>query len=113
MDKIGEGAMALLCFTNNLDCCQEQLQRFGEWYFPDGSAVERQGDSNIYRNRGPSVVRLNQGNNSTSLTGVFLCVIPDDSGTNQSIYVGVYPDHERTGITLNDIMVNDQLKCIM
>ena len=95
MDKIGEGAMALLCFTNKLDCCQEQPQRFGEWYFPDGSPVEKKGVSNIYRNRGPSVVRLNQrNNNSTSPTGVFLCVIPDMNETNQSIYIGVYPMNE-------------------
>ena len=91
MDEIGEGAMALLCFTNNLDCCGEPPRRFGEWYFPNGSSVGRQSESSIYRDRGPSVVRLNLRNHSTSLTGVFHCEIPDMNGTNQSIYIGLYP----------------------
>ena len=48
------------------------------------------GGGSIYRNRGPSVVRLNRRNNAMMPTGVFRCEIPDASGTNQNVYVGVY-----------------------
>ena len=64
----------------------------GEWYFPNnGSAVGTMRENgSIYRNRGPSVVRLNRRSNAMMTDGVFRCEIPDASDTNQSIYVGVY-----------------------
>ena len=64
----------------------------GEWYFPNNGSAVRVGGSrdSIYRNRGPSVVRLNRRNNATMPTGVFRCEIPDASGTSQIIYLGVY-----------------------
>ena len=36
------------------------------------------------------MVRLNRRNNATSPTGVYRCEIPDASGTNQTLYVGIY-----------------------
>ena len=92
--------MALLCFTSKLDCCEEQLRQLGEWYFPNGSAVGRQGVGNFYRSRGPSVVRLHHRKNAMVPTGVFHCEIPDANETIKSIYVGVYPDHQGVGIIL-------------
>ena len=93
ISDIGEGSAALHCFTNKSDCCRRsEGQVSGEWYFPgNGSTVGTSGGAgSIYRNRGPSVVRLNRRNNAMMPSGVFRCEIPDANGTNQNIYVGVY-----------------------
>ena len=98
VDEIAENDSALLCYTNNRTCCKiNGLTGIGEWYFPNETMVsfgshDKGGD--FYRNRGPSVVRLNRRNNAMMPTGVFRCEIPDASGTNQSIYIGVYPHGE-------------------
>ena len=94
IDEIGAGEMALMCFTSELECCDNEPNRSGEWYFPNSSAVRVNDKSdNIYRDRGRSVVRLNRKNNSSSLTvyGVYHCMIPVKNLTNQSIYIGLYP----------------------
>ena len=95
LESIGEGDQSLLCVTNEVNCCRGSDtggNGVGEWYFPgDGSMVgTSNGGGSIYRNRGPSVVRLNRRNNAMMPTGVFRCEVPDASGTNQNIYVGVY-----------------------
>ena len=95
VDDIAEYDGALLCYTNSVVCCSSSRQ--GEWYFPSGAPVGTSGDrGGFYRNRGPSVVRLNRRNNAMMPTGVFSCEIPDASGTNQSIYIGIYPRGEGT-----------------
>ena len=92
INEIGEGTIALFCFTNKLNCCDETLGLSGEWYFPNGSTVEKENNEGaIYRNRGPSVVCLNQKSTSSSLNGIFHCEIPLINGTNQSLYAGIYP----------------------
>ena len=91
---IGEEDDALLCLTDATQCCRgsdNPSGALGEWYFPDGTLVPDGQDASrdIFRNRGPSVVRLNHRNNAQSPTGVYRCEIPDVSGTNQNIFVGV------------------------
>ena len=89
MDEITEGGLALLCLTDNLDCCilSKERTRFGEWYFPNGTMVDA-GD--VYTRRSRSVVLLNRGSNATFPSGVYQCEIPDKHGRFQSIYVGIY-----------------------
>ena len=96
LDEIGVGSAALFCLTNKTDCCRSSdtpqgVGGIGEWFYPNGSLVrnDASGDD-IYRGRGPSVVLLQYRNNAQT-TGVFRCEVPDASGTNQSLYVGVYP----------------------
>ena len=73
-----------------------------EWYFPDSNQVLINGSgSDMYRTKGPSAVRLHRRNNAMMPIGVFRCEIPDASGHSQSIYVGVYPDHQGVGMKLN------------
>ena len=91
-NEIGEGTMALFCFTNKLNCCSGTFGLSGEWYFPNGSAVEKKRNGGaVYRNRDLSVVRLNQKSISSSPAGIFHCEIPLKNGTNKSLYVGIYP----------------------
>ena len=85
---IGEGNNALLCFTKNNSCCS-MPNRAGEWYYPNNMSVEsKMSGGDIYRGRGPSVVRLSRRNNAQT-TGVFRCEVPDASGTNQQLYVNI------------------------
>ena len=95
-NTLGDGdSMGLRCLTDSTQCCRRSdnpsTGALGEWYFPDGTLV-RDGlvaSRSIFRNRGPSVVRLNRRNNAQSPTGVYRCEIPDASGTTESIFVGV------------------------
>ena len=91
LGEIGEESAALFCLTNKTDCCNTPQGIMGHWYFPNRSSIKHKisGDD-IYRDRGPSYVRL-QRRNSAQTTGVFRCEVPDASGTNQQLYVGVYP----------------------
>ena len=93
---LGEGdSMGLRCLTDSTQCCRgsdnPSTGALGEWYFPDGTLVPNGLDASrsIYRNRGPSVVRLNRRNNAQSPNGVYRCEIPDASGTTQNIFIGV------------------------
>ena len=95
LDQIGQDSAALFCLTNKTDCCRSSdtpqgVGTIGEWVFPDGSSVNNNasGDA-IYQSRGPSFVRLQRRNNAQT-TGIFRCEVPDASGTNQHLYVGVY-----------------------
>ena len=95
LTDIGEGDNALLCLTGNAQCCRASDSTNdvlpGEWYLPNGSLVPDGVDASrdIFRNRGPSVVRLNRRNNATSPTGVYRCEVPDASATNRSVFIGV------------------------
>ena len=88
------GDRALLCYTDNKNCCAvSRDMRMGEWYYPSGVVVGHDDDgARFYRNRGPSVVRLHRKENPTMPTGVFHCEVPVASRVNQSIYIGVYPE---------------------
>ena len=100
LTAIGEGdTAALLCLTERVECCRgSDGVAGGNWYFPDGSLVPFgfEGTS-IYLNRGASRVRLNRRNNVQSPTGVYRCEVPDASGTDQSIYVGVFANVNSEG----------------
>ena len=88
---IGTDSAALICTTTNRGCCTSI--RGDDWYFPNGSAVQRTGTT-YYRTRtttsGPGgTVRLNRNPGATT-TGIFRCDIRDASGDLQSLYAGIY-----------------------
>ena len=96
LDEIGVGSAALFCLTSKTDCCRFSdtpagVGEIGDWFYPNGSKVYFFG-GDIYRGRGRSFVHLLRRNNAQAI-GVFRCVVPDASGTNQQIYVGVYPEN--------------------
>ena len=100
---IGEEAdKALLCTTDLYQFYHETnntLDNIGQWYFPNGSIIETNG--HIFVSRGLDVVRLHRRNNVTMPTGMFVCEIPDASGTNQSIYIRVSgPSNNDSSIVL-------------
>ena len=93
LEDIGEDDDALLCMTDNTACCARAQSpggdTLGDWYYPNGTGVPNMVDGNdFYRNRGPSVIRMNRRRGGVN--GIYHCEIPDQSGNNQSLYVGVY-----------------------
>ena len=106
INEIGEGDdRALLCVTDLTQCCHSDETGgrgpLGEWFYPDRSLVRvKDSGVDIYRNRGPGIVRLNRRNNATSPTGQFCCVVPDATLTNRitCIDIGEYysvTDHDQ------------------
>ena len=60
MTDIGADGSALLCVTDNVNCCDQVPNRMGEWFYPNKAPVPNLANGeNFYRNRGSQVVRLN------------------------------------------------------
>ena len=80
---------AVICHTDKRPCCGTLPNRFGKWYYPNGSIVPVEGaKNNFYRDRGDEgVVRLNRRNYSMYPTGRYHCEIPDANNTNHILYV--------------------------
>ena len=105
LEDIGEGVGGLLCVTDLIACCRggdtpAGMGALGHWFFPNGTALPNmiigfvEGAVIIwefYRNRGPSVVRMNR--RGSGVDGIYHCEIPVSvapSVVNQNIYIGVY-----------------------
>ena len=73
--------------------CSSSGNQIGEWYYPDGTTVREQGSG------GPFYVlkRINGRidlfpRNSLGVNdeGIYTCIIPDEDGMDQTLYIGVY-----------------------
>ena len=91
----GEGYNALHCLTDLITCCRgKNGGSAGEWFLPGqispvvGVNAPNAGTESFTRSRGPSAVLLNH-RTSTGPTGLFTCQVPDGSGTNRTLYIGV------------------------
>ena len=97
--NIGDASNELVCTTERSPCCAHFSNRFGDWYYPDRSAVRLSGDGDsFYRTRRDAVAGndvlggalLHRRDNAMSPTGIYRCVIPGTDGVDQSLYVGLY-----------------------
>ena len=83
---------ALLCITNRPPPTGSSSSG-GEWFAPDGTAVQFSGTAvpGFRRNRGSMVVRLYR-NTATGppAEGIYYCQIQDDTVTLHTSYVGLY-----------------------
>ena len=79
----------------------------GEWFFPNGTALGSSG--HIYHDRtgaesassmSEATVRLHRRNGATGPTGLYQCVIPDSSGVDQTLFVGIYTTRENSKLKL-------------
>ena len=77
---------AILCTTNKSPCCSSPPNRFGFWYYPDGSLVPNNAAGHdFYRGRGDNqTIYLNRRNNVQSPSGLFCCKLPNSSDVNQT-----------------------------
>ena len=93
----------LHCFTDLVDCCNAPRAKLGEWYFPNGTALDFDFpgvDVTFRRNRGPNgpygpggqrvlgVVRLFRRGLPPE-RGRFRCEIPTAAGINQTVYINI------------------------
>ena len=87
---IGTDENALLCVTNNINCCSYVYYRAGEWFYPNRSSVPNNvAGHDFFRGRGSSVVRLSRRNNVESPTGQYRCDVPDRNDVTQILYINV------------------------
>ena len=86
---IGESNASVLCVTNKTDCCRyDDGGAVGEWYFPDRTNVDIEGNGgSFYRNRDQRVVRLHRRHNAMMPTGPFCCEVPDANNMNQRLCI--------------------------
>ena len=98
---------SLLCVTPvNTTCCSSDENEgvpLGNWYFPNGTEVPiNDTEWLFYTTRGPGVVQLYRRTGGVS--GIYRCVIPDQSGVNQTLYVGLYAFTSTTSGKQNNLM---------
>ena len=93
------GGDPLVCATQLDPCCGTLPNRFGDWFYPNGTMVPLNGDSyHFYRTRRtlssmPNVLGgalLNRRYDAMGPTGIYLCTIPGADRVTQSLYVGLY-----------------------
>ena len=91
------GGDPLVCATQFTPCCGTPPNRYGEWYYPNGTSVPICITFyHFYRVRRDSTVNLlggallNRRFNALDPTGIFSCIIPDADGVEQTLYVGLY-----------------------
>ena len=93
---ISEGDGALLCLSTQMECCSaEEVPGGGvkgDWYYPNGTVIPNVSTNPLYRNRGPSVVRLNRNVASANVqSGIFKCSTPDDD-EELNFFIGIYAE---------------------
>ena len=90
------------CVTTNPNCCTRSL---GFWLFPSGRQVNSRGSGDvIYRSRsraeptklGSVSLGRRDNMNASGLTGLYRCLIPDRSGVDQTLIVGLYSSRKNS-----------------
>ena len=90
INEIGEDDEALLCKTDKVECCGTVPNRFGEFYYPDGSRVPiKRRNDRFYRNRDEQQIRLNRRAGSVSPTGLYRCELPDSNNVMQKVFINI------------------------
>ena len=80
-----EPRLSLVCITSNFNnqCCRSvDGGNVGEWLFPNGSMVPRRSTNYIgdfTRSGYTNQIRLHRQNNATVPTGIYTCMVPDES----------------------------------
>ena len=106
---------SLLCVTpDNANCCSSAETGgalLGNWYFPNGTEVPTDDTGWLfYITRGPGVVQLHRRTGGVS--GIYRCVIPDLSGVNQTLYVGLYTFTSATSGKQNIMYASKHYPCM-
>ena len=77
--------------------CQSSLDQsmIGTWYFPNGTDVSRVEVSPLYSNNTPTgQIGLLRNQGIASIQGLYRCVIANEEGVNQTLYVAAYGNGE-------------------
>ena len=103
-ENISDPGDTVRCNTDLESCCSgSQGIHRGDWFFPNGNALDNAGGGgDIYKRREPQVILLRRRDNAMSPpSGIYHCEIPtvadnDDVDTvmGETVYVGLYPPNE-------------------
>ena len=77
--------------------CQSSLNEnmIGTWYRPNGTEVSRVESSPLYSNNTPTgQIGLLRTGGLWDVEGLYCCVIPNEEGVNQTLYVATYGNGE-------------------
>ena len=93
----GNDPEALLCHTNNTNCCGAAQGLHGDWYFPGGIRVGSLTENNaasrfnniFIRSRDLGVVHLRRYGSPLKSLGRFYCEVINANNVNQTIYVNI------------------------
>ena len=97
LETVGtDNRTSVWCRTDLGTCCRhEDGAHRGQWYFPDGIALQTNED--IYVVEKQQRVELRRANRATSPTGIYRCEIPTnavhdatDISVRATVYVGLY-----------------------
>ena len=80
--------------------CQSSLNEsmIGTWYLPNGDIVPRVESSPLYSNNTPTgQIGLLRRGGIANIQGLYRCVIPNEEGVNQTLYVAAYGSDAMTG----------------
>jgi hypothetical protein len=113
---IGEDSRALLCTTDNPNCCSDTEMRNGEFYFPiqsskSGETVPVLGNAidGYYRDRQTQHIRLRRQESQGHITGLFRCEIPASNQVIMDLYINIGRCmHVHTSIIVLIIYLNSQ-----
>ena len=88
LDQNGDG-------QNDGIWCQSALNEsmIGVWYLPNGSLVPTQSGATplqSYNTDVPGQVGLLRHGGLASFQGLYSCIIPNEEGVNQTLYVAIY-----------------------
>ena len=90
----------LQCITDRRPCCSSFPNRYGQWFFPDGTTVPPyyyalSYNSLFYRSRGDDgTVNLNRVHASVTMpTGQFCCMVHDAADAEQTVCVDIIGIH--------------------
>ena len=73
--------------------CQSSLNQnmIGTWYYPDGTIVPLGSGSPLFANNtATGQIGLLRNGGIGSIQGLYSCVIPNEEGINQTLYVAAY-----------------------
>ena len=111
LTDIGEGYNALHCLTNLTTCCRgRDGGSAGEWFLPGqtspvvGVNAPNAGTESFTRSRGPSAVLLNRRTGVMGPTGLYTCQVPDGSGMERTLYIGVGTGTDYTSCDMHVIL---------
>ena len=82
--------------------CQSSLNQnmIGTWYYPDGTTVPLGSGNPLFANNiATGQIGLLRNGGIGSVQGLYSCVIPNEEGINQTLYVAAYGN--------NDFLKND------
>ena len=82
----------VVCTSDRMPCCQDP-QKYGEWYFPNGSQVihKSEGAVAFHRSRDNlgNVHLLRTNHTVMSPSGKFCCEVEDATGRNQKLCINI------------------------